>query len=111
MQQYKLHYSLRLFTLLTVVALMMPIAIKSTFIFEEHHHDICSDNIADSHIHTKDLHCELYKFTSFTHYINIENKNDINSIAFTKQTINQNYNFLKNHRPLSFSLRGPPCLT
>jgi hypothetical protein len=110
MQYDKLHYSLRLFTLLTVVALMMPIAIKTTFIFEEHHHDICIDNLTDSHFHTKDLHCELYKFTSFTHYLNIENKDEINSVAYTTETINYNYNFLKNHRPLSFSLRGPPSL-
>ena len=111
MQNNKLHPILRLFTLLTVVVLMMPVVVKSTLIFEDHHHDICSDNIADSHIHTKDLHCELYKFTSFTHYINIENVNESKSVAFTTQTLNYNYYFLKNHRPLSFSLRGPPCLT
>ncbi len=110
MQQQNLHSILRYFTLLTVVLLMMPIVVKSTFIFEDHHHDICVDDQQESHFHNKDLHCDLYKFTAFNHFISLENHSELVFQEFTKQLINSNYCFLKNHRSLSFSLRGPPYL-
>tara|TARA_B100000809_G_scaffold261929_1_gene311808 strand:+ start:917 stop:1252 length:336 start_codon:yes stop_codon:yes gene_type:complete len=109
MQENRSHHILRFFTLLVVVLLMLPMTVKSAFIFEEHHHDICADNQTDSHLHTKDLHCELYKFTAFTHFITIENEGELPVREDITQIINYNYNFLHNHRPLSFSLRGPPC--
>lgn len=110
MQKNRLHYILRLFTLLVIVVLMLPMIVKSVFIFEEHHHDICVDNQIDSHLHTKDIHCELYKFTAFTHFITIENDSELPLRTFITQTIDYNYNFLPIHRPLSFSLRGPPSV-
>lgn len=87
---------------------MFPMVVKSALIFEAHHHDICVDKQTDSHLHTKDIHCELYKFTAVTHFITIENIDDIQTREFITQSIYYNYNFLHNHRPLSFSLRGPP---
>ncbi|WP_052466944.1 hypothetical protein [Psychroserpens damuponensis] len=110
MQNNNLHPMLRLFTAFVIVALLMPIVVKSTFIFEEHHHDICIDDLTDSHFHTKDLHCELYKFTAYNNFVTFQNYNELLIQEFTQQSINSNYYFLNNHRSLSFSLRGPPRL-
>lgn len=110
MQYNKLHPILRLFTLFVIVTLLMPLVVKSTFIFEEHHHDICVDDQTDSHFHTKDLHCDLYKFTAYNYFISIENYNELPIKQLASKTINSNYYFLNNHRSLSFSLRGPPRL-
>nr|WP_321223802.1 hypothetical protein [uncultured Psychroserpens sp.] len=111
MQHNNLHYILRLFTLFVIAVLLMPIVVKSTFIFEEHHHDICIDDQKDSHFHAKDLHCELYKFTAFNYFISIINYNEHQINKTPNKIIISNYYYLNNHRSLSYSLRGPPSLT
>jgi hypothetical protein len=110
MQHHRLHHVLRFFTLLVIVVLMLPMVVKSTFIFQEHQHDICVDKQIDSHLHAKDLHCELYKFTVFIHFLTIQNNSELLIRECITQNINFNYTFLHNHRPLSYPLRGPPSL-
>jgi len=108
MQNNRLHPITRFFSLLAIVVLLFPMVVKSAIILEEHHHDICIDDVADSHLHIKDLHCELYKFIAFTSFISFDSDDELIIRGSITKSIIQNYNFLHNHRSLSFSLRGPP---
>lgn len=101
---------LRFFSLLAIVVLMFPMVVKSVFIFEEHHHDICIDDQTDSHLHEKDFHCEFYKF-NFNQNLFFETTINSYKIAIESYSeITAYYTFLKSHKQSTSYLRGPPNL-
>ncbi|MFT5242487.1 MAG: ABC-type spermidine/putrescine transport system permease subunit II [Glaciecola sp.] len=110
MKNNRLHLILRFFALLAVVVLILPMIVKSVFIFEEHHHDICIDDQTDSHLHEKDFHCEFYKF-NFNQNLFFEST--INSSKIASEfypEITAYYTFLKSQKQSTSYLRGPPSL-
>ena len=57
----KEHIAFKILTLLLVVSLVVPSAVKFAHVFEHYNHEVC---IGDSttHIHKVDLDCEFQKF-------------------------------------------------
>mgnify|MGYP001026550644 CR=1 FL=1 len=109
MENIKQHIAFRLFTLLLVASLFAPTASKFVHIFEHHQHILCI-NDHSTHIHKVDLDCEFYKFQLNTHFLLPDENNSAFHISHYYQIPTVTYNFLNNHRQLSFSLRGPPVL-
>ena len=109
MQHIKQHIAFRIVTLLLVFALVLPSGVKFSHVFEHHEHEICHNEF-EAHLHTLDLDCEFYKFKLNTTYHFVFEYFEL-PIEETFFKINStSYNFLNNHRQLSFSLRGPPVL-
>lgn len=109
MQPIKQHIAFRTATLLLVFTLILPSAVKFSHIFEHHEHEICH-NEYEAHLHTLDVDCEFYKFKLTTQFYTlfeyVELPNEVSNFKINTTL----YNFLNNHRQLSFSLRGPPVL-
>ena len=105
----KEHIVFRLTTIFLAITLLVPAAIKLTHIFEHHKHEVClSENT--THIHKVDLDCEFQKFSTTHHYQLSIKFDELIQISSYTRIYNLTYKFLNNHRPLSFSLRGPPVL-
>lgn len=109
MQQIQQHIAFRLFALLLVASLFTPSALKFAHIFEHHEHVVCIGDDS-THIHQVDLECEFHKFQLNKHFLSTsEIDNWLETPNYQEVSILK-YKFLNNHRPLSFSLRGPPVL-
>lgn len=88
---------------------MVPNAIKLSHTFNHGKHKVCLDDHS-THIHQVDLDCEFQKFPFNSHYIFLSfNCSFTDTIPCLKKSTLV-YNYFYNHRPLSFSLRGPPVL-
>ncbi|SFD37934.1 hypothetical protein [Algibacter pectinivorans] len=109
MKLFKEHIVFKLLTVVLVLTLLIPAAVKFAHVFEHHNHKVCLGENS-THIHEVDLDCEFQKF-SITHHFKLT----VEFIEFFKTltptcNFNVTYKFLNNYRPLSFSLRGPPAL-
>jgi ABC-type maltose transport system permease subunit len=92
-----------------ILTLMFPITYKFTHIFEHHKHEVCIGT-SSTHVHKVDLDCEFQKF-QFNNQFFSNLKNEVLLSVLSKYELPVlTYKFLNNHRPLSFSLRGPPVL-
>ncbi len=89
--------------------LFVPSGVKMAHIFAHHHHKVCVGG-NKVHIHKVDLDCEFHKFSITHHFQLSEQFVELFQILPYTLTYNLTYKFLNNHRPLSFSLRGPPTL-
>lgn len=94
-----------------VITLIIPSAIKFAHIFTHHNHkhEVCKGE-KKVHLHTLDLDCEFYKFKIANYYYFLFEHNNLSIKDAHNKTTALTYKFLNNHRPLSFSLRGPPFL-
>ncbi|OBQ55338.1 hypothetical protein JJL45_08540 [Tamlana sp. s12] len=105
----KQHIIFRILTLCVVATLLFPAASKFAHVLEHHNHKVCSGDDS-THFHQVDLDCEFQKFPLHTHILLIDTMaywfktNPPANVSITS------YKTLKNHKPLSFSLRGPPVL-
>jgi hypothetical protein len=105
----KQHIAFKIVTLLLAVSLLVPTGVKFAHIFAHHKHDICKGEKA-THLHEINTDCDFYKFKLNNHYYFSLAYHDLfHETAIYKIPI-LTYKFLNNHRPLSFSLRGPPTL-
>lgn len=109
MKFIKEHIVFRLLTVLLVITLLVPATVKLSHVFEHHKHKVCQGEDS-THIHKVDLDCEFQKFSITHHYQLSEEFDELFEISSFTRTYNLTYKFLNNHRPLSFSLRGPPVL-
>ena len=105
----KKHIVFKTLTVLLVLTLLIPTGVKLAHVFDHHKHEVCQ-GIGTTHIHKVDLDCEFHKFSITHHYQLPEEFDELFQIVFHTRTYNLTYKFLNNHRPLSFSLRGPPVL-
>ncbi len=111
MEQIKQHIIFKITTLLLVITLLVPVAVKFAHILShhEHEHEVCLGK-QTTHLHEIDLDCEFYKFKlnnrSFYSFAYVAPVNPYSNCKIYVST----YTFLNNHRSLSFSLRGPPFL-
>ncbi len=111
MNQTKQHIILRITSLLLVITLLVPTAVKFAHILShhDHTHEVCLGK-KSAHLHKVDVDCEFYKFQLNNHFLltveydyNIYTPSNLKALSLT-------YKFLNNHQQLSFSLRGPPSL-
>lgn len=87
--------------------LIAPLSIQTLHVLENHEHSVCTSKV-DKHIHEKDFDCKidlikLNRFFLATNNFQIDLNTRITTIISSLE-----YNFLKNHYQLSFSVRGPP---
>ncbi|WP_406684106.1 hypothetical protein N1F78_15655 [Seonamhaeicola sp. MEBiC1930] len=109
MNKLREHIAFKIATLLLVVILFAPVAIKFAHLFEHHEHTFCIGE-KSTHIHKVDLDCEFNEFQlnknlSFTSIIV-----DLFSEKIFIPEIESHYVFLSKYQHLHFSLRGPPQL-
>lgn len=109
MHKIKEHIISKLITLVLALVLLVPTLYKFGHIFAHHEHDICKGEKA-THLHEINTDCDLHKFKLNNHYyFSIAYQELFHETAIYKIPV-LTYKFLNNHRPLSFSLRGPPAL-
>ncbi len=94
-------------TLLLVLCILAPTALKLSHAIYEHESLQCAEPGA-VHVHEIELDCDFQKFKLSTQYysvpVNFENQ------AVTVELIKNSdfYTFLNNYQKLPFALRGPP---
>lgn len=111
MQTIKEHIIFKLLTFMLVVTLLIPTATKFAHVFthHKHKHDVCKGE-KKSHLHETDIDCEFYKFKLNNYFLFSLKPNSFISVSTIYEIPCLSYNYLNNHRQLSFSLRGPPSL-
>ncbi|MAM18129.1 MAG: hypothetical protein VX712_03380 [Bacteroidota bacterium] len=97
-----------LFLIFGAFLVLMPGLVSFSHIFSGHEHHLCH-HYAKKHFHAKDLDCDLYKYHS----------NPALEISFlefpvfipkiTREITVTPYEFLEDHKPLCYDLRGPPA--
>lgn len=85
---------------------LTPSIIQLAHTLENHKHAVCiSDDV--THVHEKDLDCNLHFFKQGNSFIE-KNSYKLYSTTTNSTVSSLKYNYLKNHYKLPFSLRGPP---
>lgn len=89
------------------VALLLPSVLNISHIYAHDEIVVC-DNFSDTHLHKKNIDCELCKLQS-TPFLSfeIQNFNLFQPLEINKKFFNS-YLFLSDYQKLSFELRGPP---
>lgn len=111
MQNIKEHIIFKTLTFLLVVTLLVPTATKFAHVFThyKHKHEVCKGE-KSTHLHELDLDCEFYKFKlNNNYYSSFDYRGLFYKTSYYKPSF-LTYKFRNNHRPLSYSLRGPPVL-
>ena len=110
MSVLKQHILFKALTLILVLTLILPSAVKFTHVFEKHHHEVCYGE-SDAHFHTLDIECEFYNFKLNVPFTLPENVGVLTTYFEINNVITKDYSFLSDYQRLHFSLRGPPALT
>ena len=92
--------------ILLLVIFLLPMTILSLHAFSGHEHAVCNSKI-EKHLHEKDFDCKIDFIKQLTPFLAI-NTFKLDAKVLVNTATNLEYNFLKNHYQLSFSLRGPP---
>lgn len=88
--------------------MIAPLSIQILHVLENHEHTVCTSKV-EKHLHKKDFDCKVDLIRQ-NHYFLTTNNFQLNLNTRIITTISSiEYNFLKNHYQLSFSLRGPPA--
>lgn len=109
MKFLKQHIFFKGLTLILVFTLLLPSAVKSMHIFENHQHEVCYGEV-DAHFHTLDIDCEFYNFKINIPFTFPENAPVLIPYIEIKGIITSDYSFLSEYQRLHFSLRGPPAI-
>ncbi len=105
----KEHIVFKLLTMLLVLTLLVPSAVKLAHVFEHHKHEVCQGG-DNTHIHKVDLDCEFQKFQINNNFTFSKIVLDVFQLNENSKTIVSQYQFLSKYQHLHFSLRGPPAL-
>ena len=93
-----------------VVALLFPSAVSFSHIYAHEKHETCH-NYFDTHLHKKNIDCELCKFHP-TPVIALDLFHfNLNQAVPAYKKFFDLYQFLSDFQKLSFELRGPPAST
>ncbi len=91
-----------------VVALLFPSAVSFSHIYAHEKQEACH-NYYDTHLHKKNIDCELCKFHptpviafDLLHF-------NLNQVTRADKRFFNHYQFLSDFQKLSFELRGPPA--
>lgn len=90
-----------------MIFFLSPIIILSLHSFSNHEHAICISEV-ETHVHEKDSDCNLHLSKLPNTFLEKQDFHQRILASISEKTILQ-YNFLKNHHSLTFSLRGPPA--
>ena len=102
------HIIFKIAAIVLLLAVLLPSAVKFDHVFEDHKHEVCTDDHSTTHAHEIDLECEFYKFKLNTYYYTFLDSYSIVIEDNYSKINNTFYNFQYNYQQLSFSLRGPP---
>ena len=103
------HLAFNILTILLVVMLLVPSAVKLAHVFEHHQHEVCQDENS-THIHKVDLDCDFQKFQINTNFNQLQTVFELFQVKKYSKKILSQYYFLSKYQRLHFSLRGPPSL-
>ncbi|MGB6268565.1 MAG: hypothetical protein WBF67_06085 [Olleya sp.] len=100
---------IKIASVVLLLAVLLPSAVKFAHVLEQHKHEVCTDN-SSTHMHEMDLDCEFYKFK-----INpvFSFKIDYSALETPIQNylkITSQYHFISTYQKLGIALRGPPQL-
>lgn len=109
MQKLKQHITFKVLSLVLLLTLLTPSAVKLAHVFQDHKHEVCLEQ-HKTHLHTLDLECEFYKFKVNNTFTLPEFNVEIVVIKKEHKPILSQYNFASHFKPLHFSLRAPPQL-
>ena len=104
------HSIFKLITIILIVSILIPSIVKIGHVFENHKHDVCTDNLSQTHLHTLDLDCEFYKFKINKPFVFNTATPRLVSVENNHKTHTSQYHFISHYQRLSFALRGPPQL-
>jgi hypothetical protein len=107
--QFKEHIVYKFCTVILILALLTPSAVKFFHIFEDHIHEVCKNN-QKTHFHEFDLDCEFYKFKLSTQFSGLLQIIDFLTVEDNYQSSLAHYQFINSYIFLDFFLRGPPQL-
>ncbi len=110
MQEIKKHILFKGFTILLVLAILLPAAVKVAHVFENHKHEVCI-NKSTTHFHSLDLECEFYKFKLATYVFQVPENFNFLDVQDNHKIATSQYFFLSPFQQLHFSLRGPPVFS
>lgn len=85
---------------------MTPSIIELAHTLENHKHVVCISNDV-THVHENDLDCGFHLLKQSNSFLT-SNSFKLYDANSTTTNSSLQYNFLKNHHKLPFSLRGPP---
>jgi hypothetical protein len=87
---------------------MIPTSMEILHALENHKHPVCHSK-TEKHVHEKTLNCDFHFLKINQGYLT---NNTYKLIIPVQETVivNGPYNFLLDHQPLSYQLRGPPAL-
>lgn len=110
MSDTKKHIGYKIAAFALMACLVLPIAVKFAHLLEDHEHEVCLvEN--QSHFHEIDMDCEFYKFkinhNSIVKFFNLE----FYELKEANKIKSSYYSYLRSHKQLTTSLRGPPSLT
>ncbi|WP_246067737.1 hypothetical protein [Changchengzhania lutea] len=106
---WKEHIAFKTVTVLLILTLLVPSAVKFSHIFANHKHEVCLGE-QTTHLHEFDLDCEFYKFKLNTAYTFEVLTVDFLSRIKSTEPIASQYFFISKFQRLQTALRGPPAL-
>ena len=104
----KTHFTHRIFALLLLLVIVVPITIQTVHAFEKHEHTVCTATDI-KHIHNQDIDCSVFHFQIQQDVFDFSTGYELVNFIIVTQKFN-NYSPSKYHTYLiSKSSRGPPC--
>ena len=103
----KTHYRHRIFALLLLLVIVVPITIQTVHAFEKHEHTVCSAKDI-KHIHNQDIDCSVFHFQLQQDIFEFSTDYEFVNFQSVTQSFD-NYTPLEYHTYLiSKSSRAPP---
>jgi len=110
MIKIQLNNSQKYILLFLILALLFPSAVSISHIYAHERQEVCH-NYFDTHLHKKNVDCELCKFhPTPVIAFDLFHFNLNQAIQVNKKFFNH-YQFLSDFQKLSYELRGPPAST
>jgi len=109
MQTLKQHIAFKILSIVLLVTILTPSAVKLAHVFQNHKHEVCLEQ-HKTHLHTLDLECEFYKFKVNNTFTIPAFTVEIVVLKKDHKPILSQYSYVSHFKPLHFSLRAPPQL-
>lgn len=107
MHNFREQKGFKIITLILVMTLMVPSAVKFSHLWTHLHHEVCNGE-PQTHLHTADLDCSFYNFQLSTPFTIPTIEYDFVQYKDNHSIFDSYYSYLSESQQLHFSLRGPP---
>ena len=103
---------LRILSLVLIVSVLLPSAIKLSHTFNHHTHQVCKndEDASNTHFHEVDIDCEFYKFKLSPNQYFLVYDYDKSPEIYGLLWSSSHYISFNNHQQFTRQLRGPPSL-